>query len=216
MVLPGIFTSGTHGHRVDVPGGHTRAQQSCRRDREHAGAGADVEHVECAPAFREIIKREKTAAGRPMMTGAEGEGSLDLDTDVVCPPAGAIMRAMNNEASRAHGLQSGKALRDPVVSGDALDAERIRRRFAGCEPDKLAQAGFVRNVAEMDRHLPMSGIILEGGAGGVRSIEAFAKKSGKTPCGRFVAGQTGDSGGRIHAAQDCPSHRARNGYVRPP
>jgi hypothetical protein len=52
----------------------------------------------------------------------------------------------------------------------------------------------------------VSRIVFEGGAGGVRIIEAFAKKSGKTPCGRFVAGQTGDSGGRIHAAQDCLSH----------
>src|SRR6476469_3735771 len=126
------------------------------------------------------------------------------------------MRAMNNEASCAHGLQSGKALRDPVVGGDALDAERIRRRFAGCEPDKLAQAGFIRHVAERERDLPISGVIFEGGAGGVRSIEGFAKKSGKTPCGRFVAGETGDSGGRIHAAQDCPSHTRAQWLCRPP
>src|SRR6476660_10196957 len=104
MVLPGIFRSGTHGHRVDVSGDNTCAQQSWRRDRKHARAGADVEHVECASTFREVIKREKTAARRPMMTGAEGECSLDLDADVVCAQSGAIMRAVNNEASRAHGL----------------------------------------------------------------------------------------------------------------
>ncbi len=113
VVLPGIVSGSAHGHRVDISGGNARPQQSCRRDCKHAGAGADIEHVACAPAFRQIIEREETAARRPMMTGAEGERSLDLDADVVCSQIGTVMRAVNDEASRAHGLQSGKAFAQP-------------------------------------------------------------------------------------------------------
>ena len=206
VVQPGVGSSSVHGDWVDVSGGNTCPQQSCRPDCKHACAGADVERVERAPAFRQLIEREETAAGRPMVTGAEGEGGLDLDSDVVCSQIGTVMCAMNDEASGTHGLQPGKALRHPIAGGDPLDAERVCRGFAGRELDQVAQPAFVRRIAEMNRHLPASGIVFEGGAGGIHGVEAFAKKSCKTAGGRFVARKTGDSGGRIHATQDCPSH----------
>src|SRR5262249_9860988 len=197
---------GAHGHRVDVSGGNTLAQQSCRRDCKHTCAGSDVQHIGRGPAFHQIIKSEETAAGRPVMTGAEGEGGLDLDADVIGSEAGPVTGDVNDETSGAHRPQSGKALRHPVVGGDPLDAERVRRGFAGRELDQIAQPSFVGRVAKMNRHLPATGIIFERGAGRVRGIEAFAKKSRKAPGGRFVARKTGDDGGGIHAAQDCPSH----------
>ena len=148
MVQPGILPGGVRGHRVDVSGGNARPKRSRRRDCKHTCAGADVEHVERAPAFGQLIEGEETAAGRPMVTGTEGEGSLDLDSDVVCSQASSFMRAVNDEASGAHGLQPGQALRHPVAGGDTLDAERVCRGLASCELDQVAQPGFVRRIAE--------------------------------------------------------------------
>ena len=81
MVQPGVGSGSVHGDWVDVSGGNTCPQRSCRPDRKHACAGADVEHVERAPAFGQVVEREETAAGRAMVTGAEGKGGLDLDSD---------------------------------------------------------------------------------------------------------------------------------------
>ena len=104
--------------------------------------------------FVRSIQREEAAAGRAVMTGAEGERCFDLDADLVGSRIGAVMRAVNDETARAHRLESGKASGNPVVGGDPLDAERVRCRLPGCKLDQVAQRGLVRSSAEMNCHLP--------------------------------------------------------------
>ncbi|MGC1765501.1 MAG: hypothetical protein WA769_21480 [Pseudolabrys sp.] len=99
----------------------------------------------------------------------KAEGGFDLDADVVGSQAGAVMRAMNDETPGAHRPQSGKAPGHPVGARDALNAERFCRRLAGSQLNQIAQPDFVRSVAEMNRHLPVPGIVLEG-AGRIRGI----------------------------------------------
>ena len=54
-----------------------------RRDRQHAGAGADVEHAAQPPPLGQIVERHQAAARGAVVAGAEGERRLDLDSDVV-------------------------------------------------------------------------------------------------------------------------------------
>ena len=81
------------------------------------------------------------------------------------------------------------------ASGDPLEAERARRRFAGGDLDQCAQAGFIRAVRKWIASCQPPVIALEGGAGSVLRIEGFAEIAGEPPGGRFVAGQAGDGGG---------------------
>ena len=66
----------------------------------------------------------------------------------------------------------------------------------------------------MNSKLPAPIIVLESGAGSVRRIEGFAEIAGEPPGGRFVTGQAGDGGGRVHALQNSPfAFGPRNGYL---
>ena len=58
----------------------------------------------------------------------------------------------------------------------------------------------------MDCQLPAPVITFKGGTGGVLGIKAFAEIGRKPPGSGFVAGQAGDGGGCVHAAQIYPSH----------
>ncbi len=164
------------------------------------------------PPLGQIIERQQAAAGGAVMAGAEGQRGLDLDADVVGLDARAVMRAMHDEAAGAHRLQTGQAFLDPVGGRDRLDGERGRRRIAGRERDLRAQSGFVRRLAEMDRHLPLAAVALEGGADGVVGAEDLAEIAGEPAGGRLVAGEAGDGGGRVHAqhlpcdGHICPAH----------
>ena len=122
------------------------------------------------------------------------------------------MRAVHDEAAGAHRFEAGEALLDPIGRRDLLDGERGGRRLAGGERDLRAQIRLVRLVAEMDRHVPLAAVTLEGGAGGVVGAEDFAEIGRQPPGGRLVAGQAGDGGGRVHAqhlpcdGHVCPAH----------
>ena len=106
-IEPRIGACGLDRDPVDVAGDDARAQNFRRRDRQHAGAGAEVEHAASPPPLRQIIERQQTAARGAVVAGAEGERRLDLDADVVGPDAGAVMRAVHDEAAGPHRLQAG-------------------------------------------------------------------------------------------------------------
>ena len=79
----------------------------CRRagggDGEHAAAGAEIEDARrggvAARRLANPIERQQTAARGAVMAGAEGERRLDLDADAVGGNAGAIVRAVHDEAA---------------------------------------------------------------------------------------------------------------------
>ena len=105
------------------------------------------------------------------------------------------MRAVHGEAAGGHRRQPGQTLRHPVGVRHRLDGQRRRCRFAGNERDQRAQRRLVGRRTEMDRHLPLAAVALEGGADGVIGIEALAQRAGKLARGRLVTDKAGDGGG---------------------
>ena len=158
-VEPRILARDLHRAGVDVARQHRRAQRARRRDGEHAGAGADVEHAQVclAPAallLHEPVEREQAAAGGAVVAGAEGERRLDLDADAVAGDARAVVRAVHHEAA---GFDRGEALEaraHPVLRRQPLEGERVRRVRAGGEGDQRPHRGFVRRIAEMHGERP--------------------------------------------------------------
>src|SRR5262249_15111262 len=108
--------------------------------------------------------------GRAVMAGAEGEGGLNFNADIVGSQPGAPVRAMHDKTAGAHRLEPRKALRYPVGPGDRLDAWRMRRCLSGGQFDETAQSGLIRSAAKMYRHLPAPVIAFEGGADRVLGV----------------------------------------------
>ncbi len=131
-VEPRIGFGGCDGDRIDVARHDAGSKNLRRRDRQHTGAGAEIEHVEPnAPPLRQIIKRQQTAARGAVMAGAERERRLDLDADGVGFDAGAVMGAVHDKAAGFDRRQAAQALRNPVGLRDRLDAKRRGRRLIG-------------------------------------------------------------------------------------
>jgi len=68
---------------IDIACDGVSAPQAGRCDCQNSGAGADIEDSPWLPPLCEIAEREQAAKRRAVMTGAEGEGGLDLNADVV-------------------------------------------------------------------------------------------------------------------------------------
>jgi len=148
-----------------------------------------------------------------VVAGAKRKRRLDLDADGVGRDAGAVMGAMHDEASGAHRLEAGEALRHPIDLRHLLECERLCRGLVGSARDQCAHRGLIDICVKMDRDLPLPAIGLEGRAGGV--VERFAGQRGNHLGGRLIAVQTGDGGRGIGHAERRFALRicARNGYV---
>ena len=191
--------------RIDIACRDAGMKKSCRGNRQNPAAGADIEHALETPALCKIGEHLKAPARRAVVAGAEGEGGLDLDADVVGAQFCAVVRAVNEKAADAHRLEIGEALRNPVRRRHRLDAQRPRRGLARGDSDKAAQACLLGRLTKMDGDLPAAGPVLEGRAGRILAVEAFPEICRQPACGLFVAGKPCDRGGRIHVEQVCPS-----------
>src|SRR5471032_2883265 len=105
------------------------------------------------------------------MAGAECGRRLDLDADAMAGHAGAVVRAMHDEAAGLDRLQSGEAFLDPVARRNALDDYGARRFLVAGERDHLAQFGLHGLLAEMNVDLPAFVRPLEGRAYDLGRIE---------------------------------------------
>ena len=86
--------------RIDVGRQHRHAEQLRGGDRQHAGAGAEIEDVtRPLTAARQRIQRQQAAAGGAVMAGAERGRGLDLDADAMAGHARAVVRAVHDEAA---------------------------------------------------------------------------------------------------------------------
>jgi hypothetical protein len=135
-----------------------------------------------------------------VVTGPKGKRGFNFDADTVCLKASAVVGAVNNKPAGTHRFEASETLGDPIRGRDWLDAKRVCRRRAGREFDQSAQSWLVGSCAEMDRHLPATAV-LEGGTGGFLGSEDFTEIRRNPAGGRFVAGEAGDDGGRIHLVQ---------------
>ena len=193
-IEPRIGARGLDRDPVNVARDNAGAEGFRRRDRQHARSGAEVEHPGSSPPLCQVVERQQTAARGAVVAGAESERGFDFDADVVGLDAGAVVRAVHDEAAGAHRFEAGEAFLDPIGRRDRFDGKRGRRCFSRRECDQRAQARFVGPLTEMHRQLPLAAVILESGAGGRFRVEAFAQIGREPPGGRLVAGETGDGG----------------------
>ena len=70
-----------YGDLVDIGRDHAMMQCLGGGDREHAGAGPDIEDVARMAAAQQPVEGDEAAARGAVMAGAEGERGLDFDRD---------------------------------------------------------------------------------------------------------------------------------------
>ncbi len=75
-------------------------------DAEHRRAGADVKNAFRLPCPFQTLERPQTAERGAVMTGAEGERGLDLQSDPVRRDPVAIVAAVDHEPPRIHRRQA--------------------------------------------------------------------------------------------------------------
>src|SRR5262249_32855365 len=92
-----------------------------RRDREHAGAGAEIEHMTRTALPGQAVEREQATPRGAVMAGAEGGGGFDLDADLVAWNPAAIVRAMHHQAAGACRWQACKTFGRRVARGQRFD-----------------------------------------------------------------------------------------------
>ena len=187
-----------NGNGVDVAAVDGLMQQPRAGDGQHARACADVERMAGTAALQHFHEREETAESCAVMPGAEGERRLDLDADVVCAKARAVMRAMHENAAGADGLQSRQRVLDPVALFDGGKADGLGGLVAEDGFDEPAQRVFVGRVLEEHLGRPLARLlVLEDAGRGLGGIESFDDEIGDRARARRVAHETQQRAGPI-------------------
>ena len=173
-IAPDVLPRNSGRAGVDVARQHRPAQRPGRGDRQHAGAGADVQHAQRTSRLEKMVERQQASPRRAVMSGAEGEGGADLDADAVEMDARAVVLAVDDEASGLDRREPFLARLDPVFRRERLEGQRIRRLGPGREPHQRTDGGLVGRIVEVDRDRPtVAGII--GGYHGLRRVEDFCQ-----------------------------------------
>src|SRR5262245_53073912 len=97
-----VLACGRNRHDIDIARQNGPALRARSCDRQHAGAGADVEdRTNPAPwllSLGEAIECQEAAARGAVMAGAEGKCGFDLDADAIERYAQPIMPTMYDES----------------------------------------------------------------------------------------------------------------------
>ena len=154
------------------------------RDGEHAGPAADIENAARALSIENAVEREQTALGRAVVPGAEGERSLDLDTDPIRCNAVAVVRAVDHKPPNSYRRQPCKALGYPIARRDCGEGQAFTRRIAGEIADEGAQRVLIRRPLEVNFNRPGAPLLegrnrgFAGREGLAESIEESSRRAG--------------------------------------
>src|SRR5271166_140199 len=179
-------------HWIDIAEPHLPFEDFARRDRQHAGAAADVENFLRPAALEKPVEMEEAASGRAVMAGAEGEAGLDLDGDVACADFRPVVAAMDEKAPSPDRLKAGERIRHPVALLRHPERRRLRRLLVGGDRDQRPDLVLVRREAEigLDEPCPPAArprvLGLEGGRGGLRRLETLDDEVCDRPRPLFV------------------------------
>ena len=113
-------------------------QRLGRGNRQHAGAGAEIEHAARAPGLQDMVEQQQAAPGGAVMAGAERQRRLDLDAELVGRDAVAVVLAVDDEAAGGDRDQILEARFDPVLGFDHVENDA---------PGDLRTGGVGRRVA---------------------------------------------------------------------
>ena len=123
-------------------------------NRQHAGAGAEVEHALRPPRLQHMVEQQQAAARGAVMAGAEGQRRLDLDAELVGGHPRAVMGAMHDKAPRRHRHEVFQARLDPVLGLDRVEGDGLRDLLARRIGHELAEQRLVRRLGKMHRDIP--------------------------------------------------------------
>jgi hypothetical protein len=195
-----IFPRRRHRPGVDVACNNWPVQGLGGGDGKHAGPGADVEHgVRLAPPpdLHDAIEREQTSAGAAVMAGAEGQRRLDLDGNAVDPDAVAVMRPMHHEAAGFDRLETVEAPAYPVRGRQHLEGQISCKGLSCDRSDEVADRGFVRSAAEMQRERPAFIVFARCRDSNHLAVATFGKRILEPSGSDRISDQTRDGGGLI-------------------
>src|SRR5260370_2042328 len=82
-VEAGVVAGHPNRYWIDVAREYCPVQRLRRRNRQHAGAGAEVEHAPRTISLQHGIEQQQAAARGAMMADAERQRRLDLDAGLV-------------------------------------------------------------------------------------------------------------------------------------
>ena len=186
-VEPGVFPRDLHRGRIDVAGQNFLVQRLGRGDRQHAGAGAEIEHAPRTPGLQHMIEQQQAAARGAVMAGAERQRRLDLDAELVGRDARAIMLAVHDETPGRDRNEVLEAGLDPVPGLDGVESDASGDILAGSVGHELAQQRLIRRVGKMHGDVPAPVRPFERGDGGLALEKDFGKHVDDVPGGVFVA-----------------------------
>jgi hypothetical protein len=179
-IAPGIFRSGYYGSSIDIAADDRRPQQACRRQRQNACSGSDIQNTPGPAAFADCLQGEQTTECGAVMTGTECEGGWNCQCDVVGMVRLWVRSRADHEASSPHRLQAGLRGGDPLVLGNLAKRQRLGNRLTTPLCDQRANPGFVRRVLKIDLDHPISigafsgrGVALKRRRCGLRAVEGF-------------------------------------------
>jgi hypothetical protein len=101
-----------------------------------------------------------------VVTGAEGQRRVDLDSDVVGAEQRAMMRAMHQETAGLNRAQSIQTPAHPIRGRKRLEGQRARKRLRDARlagiprhrhGDKRADCRLVGRIAKVERERPSCG-----------------------------------------------------------
>ena len=197
-VADGIAARSRDRDRIEIARDHLLLPTLGGRDRQDSAARADVEDASRPLSPGEPIEREKAAACRPVMTGAEGERRFDLDDDIVRPRRVACVAADDEKAPGANGIETRKRSADPIGAFDAIESDRLRGGVAGRDANQLANRRLIRLGAKvnLDKPLPRAWrgtfLLLESGRCRLRRVERLDDQVCNCTRVGFVAGKAHD------------------------
>ncbi len=172
-VEAGVLPGGNRRAPVDIAGEQRLAQGFGGCDRQHTGAGAEIEHPPRPFRPQHLVEQDEATAGGAMMPGAERQRRLDLDADPVGTDTVAVVMAVHHEATGLDRREAFKARLDPVLGFDGVEHQGLRGGLVGRQRDQVAHRGLVRLLAEIQGHIPAPVRSLEGGDGGFVVVEAL-------------------------------------------
>ena len=106
---------------VDVGADRDGRARLSRRDRQHARAAADVQHLLEAFGLQQLVERLQAAHRRAMVARAEGGAGVDLQRDAALGHLALIVRAIDEESSGLDRRQARQRHGQPVGVGQLLD-----------------------------------------------------------------------------------------------
>ena len=184
-------------------------QQARGGEPQDAGAGADIEDA-LGPAALDLVYEGEEAAERgAVVAGAEGERRLDLDRQVVRLDPAAVVRAVDQDAAGAHGLQPLEGGADPVLLVDRRE-DRLVGGVAEDRADQLAHRLLVGFLGEVGLEVPGLAVLgLEGRDRGLGRVEHLADQVGHG-AGRALARIETEHVGRAVGRQAFEHARANS------